>query len=482
MRVRKAVTPVLVAATILAGAGVPAAQAQSTANAAAAVSQQGRWLVDSQGRAEVLHGVNIITKVAPGYPERFGAADAQFLADEGFTTARIGFIWSFAEPQPGVYDDAYIDHILDLNALLASHGIHTLIDVHQDLWGGGLVLGDGAPTWASLGSTIGQDFEAFWNDEPGPGGVGIQTRFVDLWTHLASRIGASPAAGNLLGIDPFNEPQAGDGYSSCSLFQPCPAFEQTQLHQFYERLIAAVRDAGYGGVVFPEGVPGSDSQVPALPAFADAQVAVNAHYYCAASQFLPDLIGLISVPYCKNPDETAFDNLDAYGAQLNAASVVSEFGANDADAEYAHQVDLMGSRFLSWMYWMYYSSPLEPGNFLTQGLLRNDLQPGSEQNAKALKLDALAVPYAQAIAGTPQSSAFDRTSKVMTLTYATQAVPGATLDPSAATRIFVPQRDYPAGYTVNVTGAQVTSPAGSTQLELVNDPQAQQVTVTISPA
>jgi endoglycosylceramidase len=456
------------AAAIMAAAGGPAAAASvtatgavtatATARAAAstadvALTKQGQWLVDDRGRVVTLHGINIITKVSPGYPERFGAADARFLADEGFTVARIGFIWSFAEPEPGVFDDAYIDHILDLNALLAHYGIRTLIDVHEDLWGGGLPLGDGAPTWASLGHTVGQDFDDFWNDDPGPGGIGVQTRFGQLWAHLAARIDSSPAAANLLGIDPFNEPQAGDGYSSCSLFQPCPAFEQTQLHQFYANVIAAVRETGYRGLIFPEGVPGSGAQVPALPAFDDPQVAANAHYYCAASQFLPDPVGLVSVPYCHDPDQTAFTNLASYSAQLNVPIVVSEFGANDADAEYAHQVDLMGSHFQSWMYWMYYSAPLEPGNFLSEGLLLDDALPGSEQNVKTAKLAALAAPYATAIAGTPDSYAFDRTSKVMTLTYLAQAVPGASLTAGATTHILVPPGEYPHGYQVSATGA-----------------------------
>lgn len=446
------------------------------------LARSGRWITDSHGRVVIMHGVDIVKKLSPYYPSNFTAADAKFLADEGFTAARIGFIWAGDEPATGVYDDATIEHILNLNALLAKYGIRTLIDVHQDLWGGNETLvGDGAPAWASLGLEFEQNFQDFWNNDIGPGGVGIQTRFVDLWSHLAAMIKSSAAAGNLLGIDPLNEPQAGSGYGGCHVFGYCPQFETTQLYGFYEKVIAAVRASGYRGLIFPEGVPASGPQPPSLPAFSDRQVAFNFHYYCTASQFLPDPSGLISVPYCKSPDATAFSSVDAYSSKVNVPYIVSEFGGNDADAEYSHEVDLMGSRFLTWMYWMYYNYPTDPANFPTQGLLLNDDEPGSTSNVSSAKLSALVVPYAQAIAGTPKMYAFDRTSNVMTLSYTTRAVPGARLARGAETQIFVPQLDYPTGYRVTVTGARVTSSATSPWVELAATRGARSVSVMIAP-
>jgi endoglycosylceramidase len=82
----------------------------------------------------VLHGVNISRKTAPWYPENFTAQDAQFLKSERFNAARIGFSWTGVEPQPGVYDDAYISKFVQFEKLLAQYGIRTVIDFHQDLW------------------------------------------------------------------------------------------------------------------------------------------------------------------------------------------------------------------------------------------------------------------------------------------------------------------------------------------------------------
>src|SRR5213078_3330830 len=79
--------------------------------------------------------------------------------------------------------------------------------------------------------------------------------------------------------------------------------------------------------------------------------------------------------------------------------------------------------------------------------------------AKEPKLDAFAVPHAQAIAGTPTSTSLDRTTKTYKLTYSVTAVRGAPLR-SDVTQIFVPQRMYPKGYVAAVKGGEVVSPSG----------------------
>ena len=49
--------------------------------------QHERWIVDPDGRALVLHGVNMVNKVGSYKPADtgFGADDAAFLAEQGFT-------------------------------------------------------------------------------------------------------------------------------------------------------------------------------------------------------------------------------------------------------------------------------------------------------------------------------------------------------------------------------------------------------------
>src|SRR4051794_30622337 len=110
MRIRLRLRHVLLVAAALA----IAAPAAHPAPVTAPLHRDGSWLVDDQGRAVIAHGVNVVRKVAPFVRTEFGEADARALADEGFTVARIGFIWEAVEPRPGVYDDAYVARVLAL--------------------------------------------------------------------------------------------------------------------------------------------------------------------------------------------------------------------------------------------------------------------------------------------------------------------------------------------------------------------------------
>ena len=469
---RFAVGAALLAAGLLA---TPAAMAVNPV--AGPLQRTGQWITDTQGRVVLMHGVNIVHKSAPFYPENFTAQDASFLASEGFTTARIGFIWAGVEPQPGVYDDAYIEHVIQFNQLLTSYGIHTLIDFHQDAWSAS-AGGDGAPGWATLGSDFLDDFQDFWDNAKAPDGVGIQTHFENAWRHVVSVIDARPGAGNIVGFDPFNEPYAGS-HSPCVVFTPCPTFESGPLADFYSGVIAAIRSTGDHHVIFPEGIAQNGLLGPSLPVFADSQTAFSFHYYCPFTQTATS-----SNPYdsaCAPHRNYGVGNFVAYARSLNVPAFEGEFSCNDADDDNAATVDLFDRDFLSWTIWAYYRYAQDPANCSGQGLLVDDTKPGSEANAKQAKLDAIVVPYPEAIAGRPQSYAFDRSTNTMTLSYTAQPVPGVKLDPRAPTEIFVPARKYPHGYKARVTGGRVVSKPGAMWLAVLAGHPSGTVTVTLAP-
>ena len=453
----------------------PVAPTSAAGPVTSPLTRAGKWMVDDQGRVVILHGVDIMDKDAPFYPARFAAQDAAFLANEGFTATRTGFIWAGVEPQPGKYDDAYITHMAAFNELLARYGIRSLIDFHQDGWRDANG-GDGAPGWATIGSNLLDNFQNFWDNAPAPDGVGIQTHFVNAWRHVVQALDATPAAANVIGWDPFNEPYAGTD-SACAPFTPCPAFESGELAAFYRREIAGLRSTGDQHVIFPEGIAQNGVAEPALPKFDDAQTAFTWHYYCPVTQSAtgesPADAG------CAPDDQHGVGNFVAYAHSLNVPSMVGEFSCSDANDENARMVDLMDQNFVSWTIWAYYTK--DPAGCPTEGLLVDDAKPGSEANAKQAKLDAIVVPYPQAIAGTPGSYAFDRTSDTMTLTYRATAVPETRLAAGAETQIFVPERKYPRGYRVSVSGARVTSAPSAPWVELMADPGAN-VSVTITPA
>jgi endoglycosylceramidase len=425
-----------------------------------------------------MHGFDIVHKKSPYYPNNFTSQDASFLADEGFTVARIGFIWAGVEPEPGVYDNAYIEQMVRFNQLLSRYGIHTLIDFHQDAWSS-LTGGDGAPAWATPDHTnFLNDFQDFWDNAPGPNGVGIQTAFDDAWRHVVQMLDASPAAGNIVGFDPFNEPYAGTS-SGCAPFTPCPGFESGELAGFYRGVIAAIRSTGDHHVIFPEGIAQNGIAEPSLPKFADPQTAFSFHYYCPLTQTATSTEPDDSL--CTPLRDRGVGNFVTYANDLDLPAFEGEFSCNDDDRDNAATVDLFDQDLLSWTIWAYYTYASDPANCAGQGLLIDDDKPGSVANAKPAKLAALVVPYPDAIAGTPESYGFDRSTDTMSFAYSTSPAGGAKLAHGAETVIFAPRLVYPTGYAVRMSGARVTSAPTSPWVELLAGNGAQSVTVTISP-
>jgi endoglycosylceramidase len=445
------------------------------------VQRVGPWLVDGEGRVVVLHGWNVVRKNPPFVRMEFGPSDARLLAAEGFTVVRIGFIWEAVEPEPGRYDDAYIARVLQLDSLLARHGIRTIVDFHQDGWSREF-NGDGAPAWATLGSSLNRAFAAFWRDDPGPGGVGIQTRFVRAWEHVAR---ALRDRDNVVALDPLNEPYPGSDYPApCGPFTRCGEFERGALADFYRRVIAAIRSAGAPHVVLPEGVAESGYDTPVLPAFDDPQTAFNFHFYCPATQ-----LSSLEVPVGRpSPEAEAcapivrsnIARFTDYASRLGVPALLTELSCNDVHPDNAQTVDHVARTFTSWVAWMYYTAADDPFNCPRQGLLLDDAKPGSQANAKQAKLDAFAVPYAAAIAGTPESTDLERASRTYTLSYRSSPVPGAELRRGALTAIFVPERMYPDGYVAEVSGARIRSRADAPWLLLGAEPDLA-VSVRVTP-
>lgn len=187
----------------------------------------GQVLRDEHGRQRVLHGINLVAKGTRGSFEpadfvgSWTADDIADLAGRGFTVVRLGMIWAAVEPEPGHYCEDYLAWLGTQLDLLGQHGVGVILDAHQDLYSQS--FGDGAPAWATL-TDIGFEetplwsdayltspavhaaLDAFWNNAPGPTGVGLQDSFAAMWAHVAERFRGHPA---LMGLDILNEPTPG---------------------------------------------------------------------------------------------------------------------------------------------------------------------------------------------------------------------------------------------------------------------------------
>ena len=91
----------------------------------------------------VLHGINLVAK--GGRPEQYETreeyrrsfrgewmpADIADLSARGFTLVRLGVIWAAVEPEPGQYDQEYLDYLTTQLDLLHGAGLAVLLDAHQ---------------------------------------------------------------------------------------------------------------------------------------------------------------------------------------------------------------------------------------------------------------------------------------------------------------------------------------------------------------
>jgi endoglycosylceramidase len=183
----------------------------------------GRRLVDPTGREVTLRGANVGVKRAPFLPPHTPAEMQAAVDATGLNFVRLVVAWRAIEPQPLVYDQAYLDaltdHIRDWNAV----GVYVLVDMHQDLWGGPLA-GHGAPDWATLAASEPAlnlpasapwqlryldrraylSFEALWADDVVPAtGLGLQEHYARAWSELAARLTHEDL---VVGYDLMNEP------------------------------------------------------------------------------------------------------------------------------------------------------------------------------------------------------------------------------------------------------------------------------------
>jgi endoglycosylceramidase len=111
----------------------------------------------------------------------------------------------------------------------------------------------------------------------------------------------------------------------------------------------------------------------------------------------------------------------------------------------------------------------------------NPALPPTGDNVDTAKLAALAQPYPEAVAGTPNSWSLD--NGTFQLSYSTEMADGQGSFPTGAqTDISVPAIEYPDGYQVSVTGGEVVSAPNASELVIASDNGATTVNVTVSPA
>ena len=197
--------------------------AEKESNKITSITVNGDQFVDNFGRQVILNGINIVSKnKEEGYifkskPELYAKLNSW-----GVNAVRFIIIWDRLEPEPGVYDDVYLDEIEERVRWAEAHGVFVILDMHQDLYS--VKYSDGAPEWATLdeGKThttgaiwsdaymmseaVQTSFDNFWANTPAADGVGLQDHYAAMWQHVAKRFEGNK---NVIGYDIMNEPFPG---------------------------------------------------------------------------------------------------------------------------------------------------------------------------------------------------------------------------------------------------------------------------------
>ena len=226
-----------------------------------AVRGSSAGIYDESGRQVLLRGVNFnhlgdYFRTDPALPTVATLDDADWddAAAQGMNVIRLVTNWSAWEPVRDRYDPAYLARVRGAVAAANAHGMHVVIDMHQDAWskhvftptdevcpeGTRHQIGwDGAPAWATHtdgaatctpggredSPAVKRAWGAFYSNRDG-----IRDELAELWGHIATEF--ADEAG-VAGFDLLNEP--GYSYDQDSTL--------TGLGSFYRSAIREIRSA-----------------------------------------------------------------------------------------------------------------------------------------------------------------------------------------------------------------------------------------------
>ena len=386
---------VLLCAVALLATAAPAAAAPT-----GPLSQNGRWITDAKGRVAIMHGVNMVSKRPPYAPVTtgFGEDDARFLRREGFDTVRLGLIYAGVEPSPGRYSEAYLRQIRQTADALAKADVFYQLDFHQDLYNERFE-GEGWPDWAVqddglpaepkngfpnnylLMPALSRAFDHFWNNDPGPGGVGLQDRYAEAWRQVATRFRGQPYN---MGYDLLNEPWPGTGWQACANTEGCPEFDREKLTPFSQRIYNQIRRADPRGIVWYEPNVIFNNGPKSHHGAIGPKTGLSFHVYClggGATAPADPTEAAQREARCDPLERLPFTSAEDQAKRTDSTLLLSEFGATDDLDQIRRVVRNAEETMMSWQYWHYCpcADPTTTGSGSTQALV---LDPGEAAHGR----------------------------------------------------------------------------------------------------
>ncbi len=420
-----------------------------------------------------IRGVNEVFKSEPYYPaaDDFGPDDVAFLAEHGFTTVRLGVDMLGLQPEPEQVSEEYLDGIATSVDDIVEGGLDVVLDFHQDGfspkyngngWPDWLAIDDGLenpedatfPLYYVQNPAMQRAWESFWDNREGPGGKGLQDLFALGVTAVAERFRDEPG---VLGYELVNEPFPGSDWAPCYSPEGCPEQEQSKLVPFAEKMLGVIRDAGSEQAMWVEPfVTFNFGQGPTSLVGTERDDLLAVHSYAV--------------------DPTGEEGVVDFAVQASERDdkpvLITEFGASVDPAMLTRLTEGFDRGMLPWMFWAYNENIMSD-------------REGDASLDRVNDLDgfrALVRPYPQALTGVPEGWTFDAETRAFELTYGTTDPDGEAYPADLESVVFVPELIYDTGYAVEVTGGEVTSDPCAQELTVLTDDDADQVTVTVTPA
>jgi endoglycosylceramidase len=472
-----------------------------------------RNFIDDKGRVVIFHGVNVVVKSPPYIPntekwDPFNSLtqqDYEYFKKFGFNLVRLGVPWEAIEKAPGVYDHEHLEKIAKIVDDLGSHGIHTILDAHQDMFSRQF-CGEGVPLFYArelrhekecktnlisrmmrmVGGCIPLNtFNWKYSDDGLPGINGckvgflkyhqspelttiyqsfydnennIQDKFAQFWKILAQKFKNNPY---VIGHDIWNEPWPGELWSNINSMRP--GFSANyQVLPFYRKVDQEIRNVDDEYILmfepppFPDTLPylggivlGGFLETPAGKKYLDRQV-LNIHMYCCQARAdvcetgEPSLYDAKNI--CKKYHKSKLGEINKNAENLGVPFIVSEFGAcSDSEACYYEMeafVQAAEEFLISWAYWMY--KPY--GDHTTSALEHTEGMFFDNGLPQENKIKALTRTYIQAYQGIPLTSNF----KLKSATFTSSFIYNSEID-SPTIIYYHREYFYPNGHVILIT-------------------------------
>jgi len=413
---------------------------------------------DAEGRRVYFRGVNAgaNAKLPPFLPFQ----DPHWwdvLDSWGYNMVRFTVFWEAIEPEPGVYDQRYLDQVEQLVNEASKRGIYVLLDMHQDQFSRHL-KGDGAPYWALpenvdphdnsgiaghtwfaayfISSDVRTSFSNFFKSED------LKNHYYNSWKEVAKRVNQSP---NILGYDIMNEPFGGEIPNDQGQFENC------FLKPFYGEAISAIREVDPDAVGFVE--PSIiDLYSSRLSPLGDDRLIYAPHIYRSLSWR--------AVLNLDNKD-ASFDSIvdihEKKAEDLGIPLFIGEFGIPwdtnplwGRDRQVNEAMAALEEGFISNAYWDFSTENGSAWNEEDYSIIDDDGRPrGLQVNVR---------PYVRRLGGTPMHQSFDPESKDYSLVFAGSAG-------NAPTIIYIPEKvHYPEGFMACISDGSIEYNKGKGEL------------------